>query len=224
MRILSKRFSPLGMEAALNEFLATQRSLLQSELSDEVVKSRCSAIIQSLEDPPTTYSEEASDFWDSIVHGMPFDWTAQVIAELKLLTATEVLASADTWLFSPSTRRSVSMMVFSADKEAERIQLKDRIARGESADVITSTVNASAPTTTTTTTVTATHTSTTISALSGEVEVEMKEQTMLEGGSTTPLAGQLGSGVSDTKVSYIFSIDDLPTLRDSLPLGPDGRR
>lgn len=123
VRILSKRFSPAAMETSLDAFLATQRSLLQDTLTDELVRERCAAIIRSLEDPPTTYTEEASEYWDSIVHGLPFDWTAQVIAALRTLDREAVLRRAEEWLFDRATRRSVSVMVFSPEHEQERQSL-----------------------------------------------------------------------------------------------------
>jgi secreted Zn-dependent insulinase-like peptidase len=126
VRILSKRYSPIAMEASLNAFLDAQRTSLQASLTDEVVQQRCQAIIRSLEDPPTTYSEEASDYWDSIVHDMPFDWTAQVVAELRKLNRDSVLRRAEGWLFNPATRRSVSLMIFSPEHEQERKQLEER--------------------------------------------------------------------------------------------------
>jgi secreted Zn-dependent insulinase-like peptidase len=128
VRILSKRFSPVAMEAALNAFLDAQRTALQASLTDEVVQQRCQAIIRSLEDPPTTYSEEASDYWDSIVHDMPFDWTARVVAELRKLDRDSVLRRAEDWLFNAATRRSVSLMIFSPEHEQERKQLEERAA------------------------------------------------------------------------------------------------
>jgi hypothetical protein len=53
VRILSKRFSPVRMEAVLGEFLTTQRQVLQ-KVTDEEIAKLSKAIIQSLEDPPTT--------------------------------------------------------------------------------------------------------------------------------------------------------------------------
>lgn len=111
------------MESALNDFLVGQREVLTRKLTDEAVTERCAAIIRSLEDPPTTYSEEASEHWDSIVHGMPFDWTQRVVAELRTLDKRAVMAGAEQWLFDPTTRSSVSMMIFSPEHEVQRQQL-----------------------------------------------------------------------------------------------------
>lgn len=123
VRILSKRFSPVAMESSLFEFLASQRTLVHAELTEEIVRERCESIIRSLQDPPTTYSEEASDFWDSIVHDMPFDWIDQVTAELRRLDRAAVLVAAEVWMFEPRTRASVSVMIFSPEHESERQRL-----------------------------------------------------------------------------------------------------
>lgn len=128
VRILSKRASPIAMETALMAFLAAQRDLLHATLTDEIVQERCRTIIQSLEDPPTTYAEEASDYWDSIVHDLPFDWTDRVIAQLRTLDREKLLQTADEWLFEPTTRRVVSMMLFAPEHEQERLALMDATA------------------------------------------------------------------------------------------------
>ena len=134
VRILSRRFSPLAMESALNEFLTSQRALLTRELTDESVRDRSAAIIRSLEDPPTTFSEEASEHWDSIVHDMPFDWTQQVVAELRTFDKQMVLQAAEQWLFDSNTRRSISMMIFSPEWEAQRQQLIAQHGLGQVAE------------------------------------------------------------------------------------------
>jgi len=123
VRILSRHHSPVAMESALSDFFAGQREVLSGTLTDEAVAERSAAIIRSLEDPPTTYSEEASEHWDSIVHGMPFDWTQRVIAELRTLDKAAVMTCAEQWLFDPATRSSVSVMIFSPEHEAQRQQL-----------------------------------------------------------------------------------------------------
>lgn len=123
VRILSKRFSPLAMEKSLFEFLAAQQELISVQLSEEAVQERCESIIRSLQDPPTTYSEEASDFWDSIVHDMPFDWLDLVTAELRQLDRGAVLSAVEKWIFDPRTRASASVMIFAPEHEAERQML-----------------------------------------------------------------------------------------------------
>lgn len=65
------------MERVLGEFLHSQRAVLQA-LSQEEVTKMCESLVLSLKDPPTTYTEEASTFWERIVHDMPFDWTEKV--------------------------------------------------------------------------------------------------------------------------------------------------
>jgi secreted Zn-dependent insulinase-like peptidase len=128
VRILSQRFSPPAMEAALWAFLTSQRAVLHDTLTEEIVAARCQAIIRSLEDPPTTYSEEASDHWDSIVNAMPFDWTQQVIQQLRELDRQAVLRAAEEWVFDAAARRSMSMMIFSPQHEQERAALQTTVA------------------------------------------------------------------------------------------------
>lgn len=121
--ILSKRFSPVVMEKELDDFLATQQGVL-SQLTNEEVSDRCSSIIKSLQDPPTTYTEEAREFWDAIVTESGFDWTQRVVDELTTLTRDDVLAAADRWIFNRKHRRSVSMMIFGATQIEELEQMK----------------------------------------------------------------------------------------------------
>ena len=122
------------MESALNEFLLAQREVLSRELTDEAVGARCEAIVRSLEDPPTTYSEEASEHWNSIVHEMPFDWSQQVVDELRTFNAATVLQAAEDWLFDAGTRRSISLMIFSPEHEAERQTMMAKCAAAEPID------------------------------------------------------------------------------------------
>ena len=67
--------------------------------------------MRSLQDPPTTYTEESSRYWGSITYGMPFDWTQQVIDELRRVTHADVVQAADEWLFNAQKRKSVSVML-----------------------------------------------------------------------------------------------------------------
>jgi len=111
------------MERELDNFLATQEGVL-AQLTDEEVSERCSSIIKSLQDPPTTYSEEAREFWDAIVTDSGFDWTQRVIDELTALTRSDVLATADRWIFNRKHRRSVSIMIFGASQIGELDEMK----------------------------------------------------------------------------------------------------
>ena len=131
--ILSKRFSPIVMEQELDAFFTTQEGVL-AELTDEEVAERCSSIIKSLEDPPTTYSEEAREFWDAIVADTGFDWTQRVVDELKTLTRSDVLSTADRWLFNRQYKRSVSMMIFGAPQIAELDAMKSSITADTTGD------------------------------------------------------------------------------------------
>jgi insulysin len=111
VRLLSNRFSPLGMQDELGTFFKSQKEVFAG-LTQADLSSRAAAIVLSLIDPPTSYAEEAGEFWGAIISGMPFDWTDQVVAELKALKVEDVQKAAEEWLFNGETRRSVSVMLF----------------------------------------------------------------------------------------------------------------
>ena len=125
------------MESVLGEFLTTQREALHN-LQDAEIAAMAAAIIQSLEDPPTTYAEEADQFYGSIKSGLPFDWTAQIVQELRRATASDVLDAAERWLFCRKQRRSVSVMLFGAsiDHRAELKALKTGAEGGRLSGVV----------------------------------------------------------------------------------------
>mmetsp|Transcript_1554 Transcript_1554/g.2638 ORF Transcript_1554/g.2638 Transcript_1554/m.2638 type:complete len:577 (+) Transcript_1554:563-2293(+) len=190
MRILSKRFSPLVMEQEVQEFLKTQQSRLKSELKDEELSQMTASIIQSLEDPPTSYSQEASEFWNAIVGDMPFDWTQQVIEELRRLTLSEVIDSADRWIFQADQRATLSVMIFGPPYEEERNALMlqqqqqqpQQQEKEQEQDEQTKTQPAATNTSTPTT--------------------------------TTIIAAALGKDAKESL--YAFSLDDVTALRDSM--------
>ena len=71
VRILSADYDPEHMEDALVTFLSEQRRRLSALLStggggDELVKSLASSIAQGILEPPSSYSEEASEFWGKV--------------------------------------------------------------------------------------------------------------------------------------------------------------
>ena len=111
LRILSKRFSPLEMEKEASAFFAGQQAAFAA-ITDADVTEKAQSIIKSLEDPPTQYSEEASQFWDAIVTDMPLQWTEMVIEELRTLSLADVTRAANEWLFDSCKRRSLSVMLF----------------------------------------------------------------------------------------------------------------
>lgn len=129
IRILSKRYSPVHMESVLGDFLSSQHSLLSS-LSDEEVATLCEAIVKSLEDPPTTYTEEAAEFYGRIKSNLPFNWTELVIEELRAVKAVDVVEAANKWLYDESMRKSVSVMLFgnSDIHQADLQAMKDTVA------------------------------------------------------------------------------------------------
>ena len=110
-RVLSKQFSSLHIEKVLNEFLVTQQSAF-AELTEEQLKERVDATITSLLDPPTSYSDEAAEFWPQITDSVEFGWKEKVIAAIQALTVKDVQVAADEWVFNLSTRASVSFMLF----------------------------------------------------------------------------------------------------------------
>ena len=200
VRILSKRFSPLSMELALSEFFQQQRFILNDTLTDEIIAERCQSIIHTLEDPPTSYTEEASDYWDAIVHELPFDWTAQVIAELKLLNRAEVLEVADRWLLGEDSRASLSVMIFSLQHESEYSAL---VARQQQQQTYVHSQQQNSEESTTTLTPTATigvsTTTTTTTTTSNDDTVKYDSRF-----------------ASRNHTSYHFTIDELVKLRDNL--------
>ena len=90
IRILSNRFTPPEMELEVSRFLDNQQQELSKNLTAEELNHRIAAIVKSLQDPPTSYAEEAGEFWDAIVSNTPFHWTQLVIEQLQLLTVEKV--------------------------------------------------------------------------------------------------------------------------------------
>ena len=99
------------MQDELGIFFESQKAVFSS-LSQADLSSRAAALTLSLIDPPTSYAEEASEFWGAIVSGMPFDWTDQVVKELKELKVEDIQNAANEWLFDEEKRSSVSIMLF----------------------------------------------------------------------------------------------------------------
>lgn len=126
-RVLSQRYGPMEMQTAVDEFLQQQRSVFEA-LSEEDISLRASSVVRSLLDPPTTYEEEASQFWGNILEETPFDWIEQVISEVMKLTVAEVQHAFNEWIAleegkegTAGGRRSVSMMIESATHKAQRL-------------------------------------------------------------------------------------------------------
>lgn len=124
VRLLSNRFSPLEMQDELGIFFESQKEVFAS-LTQEDLDSRAASISLSLIDPPTSYSEEASEFWGAIISDMPFDWTDQVVKELKSLKADDVRAAANEWLFDEEKRNSLSVMLFGNTHLEELKRMKE---------------------------------------------------------------------------------------------------
>ena len=124
-RVLSQRFGPAEMEAALDDFLQGQRAAFQN-LSQDDVDTRTTSVINSLLDPPTSYTEEAGGFWSAIVEDQPFDWVEQVVAELKLLTAERLRHAFFSYFLGEGDdgmgRRSVAVHIESLTHKQTRLE------------------------------------------------------------------------------------------------------
>jgi secreted Zn-dependent insulinase-like peptidase len=136
VRVLSKRFAPCEIEAELAAFLTHQRKRLNEDVTDEEVRALCGSIMASLKDPPTTYAEEAGEFWATLLNDQPFDWLDQIVEALRGMSRDDVVHAANTWLFDSATRKTLSTMIFSpkfahkrmvyADaKQASRVSIAD---------------------------------------------------------------------------------------------------
>lgn len=131
VRLLSNRFSPVAMQDELGIFFESQKEVFAS-LSQADLSNRAAALTLSLIDPPTSYAEEASEFWGAIVSGMPFDWTEQVVKELKELKVDAIQHAANEWLFNDEKRSSVSVMLFGNTHLEELKSLKSiKLATGK---------------------------------------------------------------------------------------------
>lgn len=122
VRILSNRFSPIEMEKELGNFFLQQKMVLE-QLTEEEIKSLCESLVKSLQDPPTTYTEEASEFWDAVISGMPFDWLERVIKVLEEIKKEDVVQSINKWIYTKD-KKSVSVMMFGKNHVAEIENMK----------------------------------------------------------------------------------------------------
>ena len=121
IRVVSNKFTPWEMEKAIGDFLSSQKSVM-AEYSQDYIRGITEALVKIIEDPPTSYLDEAELFWDSIVDDTPFDWAQQVVAALRNLTLVDVQNAAEEWLFDPLTRKTVSSMIFGSKHEAATAQ------------------------------------------------------------------------------------------------------
>ena len=111
VRVVSNKFSPWLIEKELGEFLTSQKRVMATYSQDDI-EFRVDALIKNIEDPPTSYLDEAGLYWDNIFDDTPFDWSEQVVAALKDITIAEVQTAANEWLFDRETRRTSSCMIF----------------------------------------------------------------------------------------------------------------
>ena len=110
-RVLSKQFSPVHIEQVLGTFLASQEAVFEA-YTQESLNERVASIVTSLNDPPTSYSDEASTFWPHILEGTDFLWREKLVDALNTLTVEDIRIAAKKWVFDPSIRASVSFMIF----------------------------------------------------------------------------------------------------------------
>ena len=130
IRVLSNRYSPWAIENEVGSFLSSQKHILE-QISQTDVDVHVSSLVRALEDPPSSYLDEAGLFWDCILddEDAMFDWREQVIASLRAATAEDVRALARECLFDPLARRTLSIMSFGKNhlscRETPDTELKD---------------------------------------------------------------------------------------------------
>lgn len=83
VKILSKRYDPVQMQAEVDGFFSHYSSSVLPGLTQEEVTSLANSLILTLSEPPKSYLEESNDFWNDILNEMPHDWIDQVKAELQ---------------------------------------------------------------------------------------------------------------------------------------------
>ena len=126
-KVLSQRYGPREILTVVDEFIGSQLSVFDN-LSQEDLDARTAAVIRSLEDPPTSYSEEASNFWGAIVENQPFDWTELVIAELRKLKVDQLKEVFASRVAPNDHRRSIAILIESAAHKAQRGNQRDEAA------------------------------------------------------------------------------------------------
>eukprot|EP01033_Poteriospumella_lacustris_P001998 gene1998-1454_t len=136
VRVLSKRFDPSDIEHAVEGFVQRQVASLHSNggtVLDSDVVAIAKSIITTLRDPPTSYAEEANEFWSSITSEFPFDWQDRVIAELETIHLADVQDFVATYIASPSSRKSIAVHIYGSVPEAtaKREAFLDAVQRGE---------------------------------------------------------------------------------------------
>ena len=113
VKVLSKKFDPVYCESRLNAFLLKHYDFINLELTQANVTSIGENIIQSLIEPPKSYLEEASTYYDAIINDKPWNIAEIVSEEIKTITLQDVREYCNTYLFNKyETRRSLSIMLF----------------------------------------------------------------------------------------------------------------
>ena len=136
VRVLSKKFDPVYCESRLNAFLLKHYDFINIELTQANVTSIGDSIIQSLIEPPKSYLEEASTYYDAIIYDKPWNLAEIVSEEIKTITLSDVQEYCNTYLFDKyKTRTSLSIMLFGGVNSANTtiVTDKDNIAESEKA-------------------------------------------------------------------------------------------
>ena len=96
---------------AREAFLESQKEVF-TRLTQEEVTDRANSIALSLEEPPKSYLEEASDYHDSLMSDMPLDWRELVIGELRAMSLDAFRSRAEVLVLDERTRKSVAVMLY----------------------------------------------------------------------------------------------------------------
>lgn len=122
LKVLSKNFSPLKIEEEVEAFLIAQRESVLS-MSEEDVQNHCTSLIKSLKDPPTSYINEAADFWEAIKNDFPFSWNEMLIEKLNTIDKKSLTDYLDQCIFNSDLRKAITVSLFGKNfvQDFERI-------------------------------------------------------------------------------------------------------
>lgn len=142
---MSKRFSPAEIQREVDSFLAAEIKRLHDEVTEDDIHQLTASIIKSLQDPPKTYTEEASEFWGSIMNDIPFDWVERVMDELRRVKKSDLLTLVRESVEiarddgKESQRRSLEVMIYGG-KTSSEVYERDvrRLSQLDKTTVITS--------------------------------------------------------------------------------------
>lgn len=119
LKVLSKRFNPIEIEASVESFFTFQTEKLKNGgVTEAEIKEIAQSIIKSLRDPPTSYLEEGNEFWSSIANEFPFDWQEQVINKLNDVSLTDLQEFVSEFVANSNSRKSVAVHIYGATDNA----------------------------------------------------------------------------------------------------------